>query len=54
MSTDLFSTEISFFIFQPISDQDDERYVRKILIPMGTIIAQGIMVKTERISIHEY
>lgn len=37
-----------------VVDQDDDGYIRKILIPMGTIIAQGIMVKTERISIHEY
>ena len=37
-----------------VADQNDEGYIRKILIPMGTVIAQGIMVKTERISIHEY
>lgn len=34
-------------------DQDDSKYIRKILIPKGTIIAQGIIVKTERVSIHE-
>ena len=36
-----------------VVDQDDSNYIRRILIPMGTIIAQGIMVKTERVSIHE-
>ena len=36
-----------------VVDQDDSNYIRRILIPMGTIIAQGIMVKAENISIYE-
>lgn len=34
-------------------DQDDLKYIKKILIPAGTIIAQGIITKIESASIYE-